>query len=172
MWLCMKRRDIRCIVVWCTQNAQRQQFHVAPAMSALGGQSKTRYKNLSLILLSAHSHAKLFCGCHQATIHITQLPKSRKTSLQCHKVSIHIIQLPKSRETSLQCHQVSIHIIQPPRSRETSLQCHQVNIHIIQPPRSCKPSQRGTVSARLYPSLHPSSLTNQPPTPPSPKKSP
>ena len=152
MRLCMKRRDTWCIVVWCTQNTQWQQFHVAPAMSALGGQSKRRYKNLSLMLLSPHSHAKLFCGCHQATIHITQLPKSRKTSLQCHQVSIHIIQLTKSRETSLQC--------------------HQVNIHIMQPPRSCKPSQRGTVSARLYPSLHPSSLTNQPPTPPSPKKSP
>ena len=140
MWLCMKRRDIWCIVVWCTQNAQRQQFHVAPAMSALGGQSKTRYKNLSLILLSPHSHAKLFCGCHQATIHITELPKSCKTSLQCHQVNIHITQLPKSCKTSLQCHQTTIHITQLPKSCKTSLWCHQVNIHIIQPPMSCKGS--------------------------------
>ena len=40
------------MVVWCTQNAQRrQQFHVAPAMSALQvhhfrGYSKPRYKKL------------------------------------------------------------------------------------------------------------------------------
>ena len=49
-----------CMVVWCTQNStRRQQFHVAPAMSALyvhhfDGYSKTRYKKL---VTHVESHA-------------------------------------------------------------------------------------------------------------------
>ena len=51
-----------CMVVWCTQDApRRQQFYVAPAMSALqvqnfGGYSKTRYKKL-VAHMESHANA-------------------------------------------------------------------------------------------------------------------
>ena len=51
---------IWCMVVRCTQNVpRRQQFHVAPAMSALlahhfSGYSKTRFKKL---IIDLESHA-------------------------------------------------------------------------------------------------------------------
>ena len=55
-----------CLVVWCTQNAQRwQQFHVALTMPALqvhhiGGYSKTRYENYSL--MQNHMGAQRDCS--------------------------------------------------------------------------------------------------------------